>query len=67
MDFEHRYADYLDEAALKEIQVLEKETGKTLLAYCTPPAIARLTPDELAKIQALESKLCVRLVAYDNH
>jgi hypothetical protein len=67
MDFDRSYADYLDAAAVKEIQQLEKETGKTLLAYYTPPIAAQLTPDQLARIQTLENKLCVRLEAYAIH
>jgi hypothetical protein len=67
VDFDRTYADYIDENGVAEIQALEKETGKTLLAYYTPPAASNLTEDQLAKIQELEKKLCVRLVAYENH
>lgn len=67
MDFDHIYADYLDDKAVGDIQALEKETGKRILAYYTPPVSASLTDDQLAKIQALEKKLCVRLVAYETH
>jgi hypothetical protein len=65
MDFDHTYADYLDENAIKQIQALESETGKRLLAYYTPPEAARLSDTQLKKIKALEEKLCVRLVAYE--
>jgi hypothetical protein len=67
MDFDHIYADYLDEKAIGEIQALESETGKRILAYYTPPVSANLTEEQLGKIQALENKLCVRLVAYESH
>ena len=65
MDFDHTYADYLDEKAVGEIQALESETGKRILAYYTPPVSAALTEEQLAKLQALEKRLCVRLVAYE--
>lgn len=67
MDFDHTYADYLSDKDIKAIAELEKETGKTLLAFYTPPAASNLDADALAKIQDLEKKLCVRLVAYDTH
>lgn len=66
MDFDHTYADYLDNQAIEEIKSLEKASGKRLLAFYSPPAAANLTDDHLKKLQALENKLCVRLVAY-NH
>jgi hypothetical protein len=65
MDFDHTYADYLDTEGIKELQALEKETGKSILAYYTPAASANLTEGQLDKIKALEKKLCVRLVAYE--
>ncbi len=67
MDFDYTYADYLGEKEVKAIAKLEKKIGKRLMAYYTPPATANLDEDVLAKIKALEKKLCVRLVAYDNH
>jgi hypothetical protein len=67
MDFDHTYADYLSDKDIKAINELEKETGKRLLAFYTPPAASNLDADVLAKIQDLEKKLCVRLVAYDTH
>ncbi len=67
MDFDHTYADYLDEKAIGDIQTLEKETGKRILAFYSPPASADLSNEQLQKIQALEKKLCVRLVAYEAH
>ena len=65
MDFDHVYADYLEDKGIKEIQDLENETGKMLLAYYTPPIASNLTDEHLKRIQELEKKLCVRLVAYD--
>ena len=67
MDFDHTYADYLDSKAISEIEAFEKETGKRILAYYSPPASANLTDEQLKKIQALEKKFCVRLVAYEAH
>lgn len=65
MDFDNTYADYIDEKGVEAIQELEKETGKRLLAYYSPPDPAHLSPENLQKIKTLESKLCVRIVAYD--
>ena len=65
MDFDRTYADYLDADGIKELESLEKETGKRILAYYTPPVSANLSDEQLNKIKALEKKLCVRLVAYD--
>ncbi len=67
MDFDHEYADYVNEDGVKAIQALEKELGKTILAYYTPPAPAELNTEQVAKIKELEKKLCVRLVAYETH
>lgn len=67
MNSDRTYADYLDEKSIAEIQALEKETGKLLLAYYTPPVAANLTDQQLNKIKELEKKLCVRLVAYESH
>ena len=65
MDFNHTYADYIDEEGVAAIKELEKKTGKCLLAYYSPPGPADIAPKELQKIKELESKLCVRLVAYE--
>ncbi len=67
MDFDHTYADYLDDSAIGDIQTLENETGKRILAFYSPPVSADLTSEQLRKIQTLEKKLCVRLVAYESH
>jgi hypothetical protein len=65
MDLDHTYADYIDEKGVSEIEALEKAIGKRLLAFYTPPEAAPLTKAEKKKIQDLEKKLCVRLVAYE--
>ena len=65
VDWDHDYADYLDENGVAEPQALEKELGKCIMAYPSPPAPAALTPEQKAKLGALEKKLCVRLVAYE--
>ncbi len=67
MDFDHEYASYLDEKALSEIQLLEKETGAIILAYPERPLHAELPKTQLDKIRSLEKKLCVRLVAFESH
>ena len=66
MDFNHTYADYLDAKGIKELEALEKETGKSILAFYNPPVSAGMTQQQLRKIKALEKKLCVRLVAYES-
>ncbi len=65
MDFDRAYADYVDDEGVREIQAMEKETGTLLLAYYTPPIAANVSVEHLKKIQDLEKKLCVRLVAYE--
>ena len=65
MDFDKTYADYVDEKGIAEIQALEKDIGKRLLAFYTRPEVAPLTPEEKKKIEVLEKKLCVRIVAYE--
>ena len=67
MDFDHTYADYLDDGSIAEIEALEKETGKRILAFYSPPVNADLSTDQLNKLQSLEKRLCVRLVAYEAH
>lgn len=67
MNIEHTYANYVDDAAVKKIKALEKETGMLIMAYATPYATANLSPEQLKEIEALEKQLCVRLVAYKSH
>lgn len=65
MNIEHDYASYVNEEGVAEIQALEEELGTCILAYSTPPKPATLSPELIAKLEALEKKLCVRLVAYE--
>jgi hypothetical protein len=67
MDFDHEYANYLDDDGVAALQALEKETGKRIMAYPNPPMPAELPKDQVSKIRKLEKKLCVRLVAYETH
>lgn len=67
MDLNRKYADYLDESAVSRIRDFERETGKLVLAYYTPPVPAKLSPDQVQKLQELENQMCVRLVAYESH
>ncbi len=67
MDFDHEYANYVDDKGVEAIQALERETGKTIIAYPNPPMPADLPKDQVDKIRNLEKKLCVRLVAYESH
>ena len=67
MKHEFVFADYIDNNGLAEIQALEKELGNTLIAFSTPPQPANLSDDKLSRIKELEKKLCVRLVAYEQH
>jgi hypothetical protein len=56
----------LDQEKIAAIQNLEKETGKTLLAFsCKDFKPSMLTSDQLAKIQKLEKDLSLSLVAVD--
>lgn len=54
------------EGELKEIQELEKELGKTLMAFACPERklAGDLSEDQLKKIQDLEKKLGVVLMAF---
>ena len=67
MKLDNTYADYLDKNAIGAIEALEEETGTRILAYYTPPSPAHLSEAHLKKIEELEKKLCVRLVAYTKH
>jgi len=56
----------LDEADMGAITALEKELGHPLLAFsCHSVAPAALTAEQLGKIQELETKLDVSLVAVE--
>ena len=65
MNFDYNYVDYLDEKGIAEIQALEKDIGKLLIAYPTPSLPGHLSKEHLNKLRDLEKKLCVRLVAYE--
>jgi hypothetical protein len=57
-------ATKLGEKDLKSIQALEKELGKTLLAFsCHPVNPAEISKEQLATIQKVENQLGVSLVA----
>lgn len=54
----------LDKEKIKSIESVEKQIGKTLLAFsCHDTAPAQLTPEEIAIIGETEKKLGVALVA----
>ncbi|BBO82429.1 hypothetical protein [Desulfosarcina ovata] len=56
----------MNEATLKSITDLEKDLGKTLLAFkCHDLKPSTLSEDQLQKVQAVEAKLGVSLVAVD--
>jgi hypothetical protein len=56
----------LNEGNLSEIKSLESELGQTLLAFsCHSLGPAKIDNDKLAKIQALEKKLGISLVAVE--
>lgn len=59
-------ATKLNETAMAEISALEKETGKTLLAFqCHQLTPSQLDAQALEKIQAVENKIGVSLVAVE--
>lgn len=67
MNLEHTYANYLDDKGVDQIQSLENELGMRVMAYATPSVPGNLSAEQLKRIEELEKKLCVRLVAYQNH
>jgi len=60
----YRTAD-IDDAKLREIQALEAELGKTLVALESQPRPADMTPEELARLRKVEETLGVVLLAYE--
>lgn len=59
-------ANNINESTLKTIQDLEKDLGKTLLAFaCHNLKPSALSSDQLQKVQEVEKKLGVSLVAVD--
>lgn len=56
----------LDENALKSIQALESEIGKSLISFsCQDVKYAALDDDVLEKVKKLEKELSVSLVAVE--
>lgn len=54
----------LDPDGVAAVQALERETGRTLLAFSPLPVVSdELGEDELARIRELEGRLGVMLVA----
>jgi hypothetical protein len=54
----------LDDSQLEQITLLEKDLGRNLLSFtCHDVAVAEVEDLELEKIQELEAKLGVALVA----
>lgn len=59
-------ANNINEETLKTITDLEKEVGKTLLAFqCHDLQPSMLSADQLSKVEEVEKKLGVSLVAVD--
>lgn len=60
-------ANNVNEDTLTTITSLEKEIGKTLLAFkCHDLKPSQLSDEELSKIEEIEKKLGVSLVAVEN-
>lgn len=60
-------ANDINAETLKKITDLEKDLGKTLLAFkCHDLNPSLLKSDELAKIEAVEKQLGISIVAVDN-
>ncbi len=60
------FANNVNESTLKTIQDLEKDLGKTLLAFaCHDIKASALSNEQLQKVQEVEKKLGVSLVAVD--
>ena len=60
-------ANNVDEPILKKISELEKDLGKTFLAYkCHEVNMTLLTATELKKVQEIEKQLGVSLIAVEN-
>lgn len=59
-------ANNITESTLKTIQDLEQDLGKTLLAFaCQEMKPSALNSEQLQKVQEVEKKLGVSLVAVD--
>ncbi|HSH41153.1 MAG TPA: hypothetical protein VK973_03405 [Arenicellales bacterium] len=55
----------LNENKLKEIQALEAELGKTVVAVESQPEPASMTPAQLDRLKKAETDLGVVLVAFE--
>ena len=56
----------LDEAAIAKIKALEGKIGKHIMAYEPGVSLARLTPDEIELVSALEKEIGdVTLLVYN--
>ncbi len=59
-------ASKVEETTLQTIKDLEKDLGKTLLAFsCHDCNASALSADELQKVQEVEKKLSISLVAVE--
>jgi hypothetical protein len=59
-------ATRVDESKLQVINDLEKDLGKTILAFqCHQVSPSRLSTEELRKIQEVETRLGISLIAVD--
>ncbi|MBM9616685.1 hypothetical protein JWJ90_20685 [Desulfobulbus rhabdoformis] len=60
-------ANNVDKPVLDKINALEKDLGKTFLAYkCHSVNTTMLTDAELKKVQEIEKELGVSLIAVEN-
>jgi len=55
----------LDDSKVNEIQTLESELGKTVVAVEPPPRPAEMSPGQIEKLKQAEKNLGVVLVAYE--
>jgi len=54
----------LDQAAVEQIRLLEKEMGVQIMAFEPGSELAKLTDEQLARIKSLEDALGVVLLVY---
>ncbi len=59
------YPADLDDKKLKELQALESELGKTVVAVASRGEPASMTPAELDRLKQAEDRLGVVLVAHE--
>ncbi len=60
-------ADYkkLDKSGMTRLQSLEKELGCCLVAFEPVPKLARISADQLRKLQSAEKELEAVILAYN--